>query len=392
MKMSEELMSELNGSHGKCGGGKEILEEIQGKEHTKEVKKETKEEVMKYDLNSEDDKKMLLFEKYKQLKLEKEQQYEMHKREVMSLKEDLEIARNELSLKDELIRLLRLKNEILSKEAAVLMKLSLSQSDSTPDDAWTSVADVPNEVLELMMRRYLGPSEVMAAGMTSRRMLSICRPVWQRKRAAEIEQKWSYSDYTPSAAEVNCASLLAKHGHLPSHNITLKAYFVAKSLNQNPSQAQVQCGAALATQGYITQVETLWLHDKDISLVPAEDLASLVKCVTDEIYIDNVTGDMAPVFSNAKCRRLDIYRMNLSTADTKHLLTAMVSGVKQVWPSYVVTLDMETLAQYDGKGECEEVWFGDGQTRYGDQMKVWAGNIGWQIEEEEEDSIIIKKE
>ena len=92
--MSEELMSELNGSHGKCGE-KEILEEIQGKEHTKEVKKETKEEVMKYDLKSEDGKKMLLFEKYKQLKLEKEQQYEMHKREVMSLKEDLEIARNQ---------------------------------------------------------------------------------------------------------------------------------------------------------------------------------------------------------------------------------------------------------------------------------------------------------
>ena len=61
----------------------------------------------------------------------------------------------------------------------------------------------------------------------------------------------------------------------------------------------------------------------------------------------------------------------------------MVTGVQEV----VLlggdgTLDMDTLAQYDGKGECGEVglWW-DTRERYRDQLKAWASNIGWHIED-----------
>ena len=71
----------------------------------------------------------------------------------------------------------------------------------------------------------------------------------------------------------------------------------------------------------------------------------------------------------------------------------MVTRVKKVrlvqvgtWLEEGVTLDMDTLAQYDGKGECEEVVLStllgfDTRERYGSQVKAWASNIGWQIKD-----------
>ena len=52
---------------------------------------------------------------------------------------------------------------------------------------------------------------------------------------------------------------------------------------------------------------------------------------------------------------MDIIDTNLSTADTESLLAVMVSGVEEVRLGMNVTLDMEMLAQYDGKGECRRV-------------------------------------
>ena len=59
----------------------------------------------------------------------------------------------------------------------------------------------------------------------------------------------------------------------------------------------------------------------------------------------------------------------------------MVTRVEWVRLDGGVTLDMDTLAQYDGKGKCEEVRFwSDTTERYRGQLKVWADNMGWQIE------------
>ena len=57
------------------------------------------------------------------------------------------------------------------------------------------------------------------------------------------------------------------------------------------------------------------------------------------------------MFSSVQCRRITIFNTSLSTADTQQLVAAMVTRVQEV----VLlggdgTLDMETLAQYDGKG------------------------------------------
>ena len=113
--------------------------------------------------------------------------------------------------------------------------------------------------------------------------------------------------------------------------------------------------------------------------MPAGDMARLVKCVSDSATITNVNGDLAPVLSNAQCRDLGIGSMNLSATDTKCLVDAMVRGVREVWLDDV-SLDMETLAQYDGKGKCESVpLWDDTRERYGARVDSWAGEMGWDV-------------
>ena len=181
-------------------------------------------------------------------------------------------------------------------------------------------------------------------------------------------------------------------GYLSPEIVADKASQVAKDLGRGPSLSQVQCGASLATLGHITQVKVLCLRDLDISLLSASDLSSLVKCSSFWVEIERVTGDLAPVLSSLQCRMLYIFNTSLTTADTQQLVAAMDTRVKEVTLESGITLDIETLAQYNGMGECEKVIFrGESSMRYKNQAKVWAGNMGWRIEEANTGDIFIKK-
>ena len=134
-------------------------------------------------------------------------------------------------------------------------------------------------------------------------------------------------------------------GHHSHEIMTSKAAQVAKYLNFNPLLRgsflpQLRCAAALATHGYITEVKQLLLCDLDISLVPAEDMANLVKCVSDRVHMNYVSGDLSPVLNNIKCRELEIGNRRLSTADTQHLVNAM-EEVKVTYLHGRLSLDME---------------------------------------------------
>ena len=101
---------------------------------------------------------------------------------------------------------------------------------------------------------------------------------------------------------------------------------------------------------------------------------------------------------------MDIIDTNLSTADTESLLAVMVSGVEEVRLGMDVTLDMEMLAQYDGKGECVKrlllrgsvtlhlptLMNYDGRGKcdtsrntFLHQMMAWAEGVGWDTRDEE---------
>ena len=85
--------------------------------------------------------------------------------------------------------------------------------------------------------------------------------------------------------------------------------------------------------------------------------------------------------------------MELSSADTRQLEAAMVTGVRMVRLGEDLGLDMETLAQYDGRGECGELWVkgDDTMRRFGDQVMEWAGRMGWRVERDDFYSIQIRR-
>ena len=75
--------------------------------------------------------------------------------------------------------------------------------------------------------------------------------------------------------------------------------------------------------------------------------------------------------------------MDLSTTDTSLLVSSMINGAKIVqfldkWGE--VTLDMEALQQYDGRGKCKQVEFhGNAARIYRAQIKAWSKKIDWHI-------------
>ena len=171
-----------------------------------------------------------------------------------------------------------------------------------------------------------------------------------------------------------------KSRHLPPEFVTRMGAMIRKSWQVGipPTPSQLSCAAVLASHGHLTRVEKLTLKNMDISSVEPGDLRTLVKCVTEEVSVDNVTGDLSPVLHSGRCRALRLYNITLTSAETQNLAVAMVSGVKEVRLGKNVTLGMETLTQYNGQGECEEVeLFDNTKEMYLDQVKVWARGMDW---------------
>ena len=286
-----------------------------------------------------------------------------------------------------------------------------------------SIDALPNDVLEYIMKmKLLDSGDVMSSGQTCVRWHNVCRRVWQKRKAKELSDawanrdhipsaeelatvellvdhkhltsqiiprkvaslthSWNREDYFPSASEVAFAALLASNGHLHQEILDIKASKIIGILNDDDvdstSLALVACAAALATHEYITEVDSLCLDDLDLDSVSAADLVNLVKCVRHNISIYGVRGNLCSVLENVECKTLVIADLNLSTADTQNLLTAMVSCVESVQLLGDVVLDLDTLSQYDGKGACEEVeLFDDTDMRHRDRVKMWMEKIDW---------------
>ena len=271
--------------------------------------------------------------------------------------------------------------------------------------------------------KFLTAEDVMALGQTSVKWRDTCEPVlgkktkvmsvaWSRDdyiptaeevaiverllannllpsqiitgKVAAVSEVWSRNNYFPTEAEVDFVALLASNGHFPQQIIAAKAAeLLGNGYTFNSSLPQLATAAALATHGYITHVGNLGLCNLDLDSVSAGNLANLVQCVHGDVWISGVRGDLSPVLGTAKCFRLVMCDIDLSTADTQGLLAAMVSGVLVVTLRRGVTLDTETLSQYDGKGKCGRVmvcW--DTVRRYRGQLKSWAKRIGWKLMED----------
>ena len=145
---------------------------------------------------------------------------------------------------------------------------------------------------------------------------------------------------------------------------------------------EIMCGASLAHQGLLSAVEGIDLQD-DLSPVPAQHLASLVSCVPGHLSIENVIGcDMVTILTSLKCERLRITRQSLGREETKALVQAMESGVEDVWLNEEVTLDIDALTEYSGRGVCGNMCLSydtDTAARYRQVLATWASSRNWNI-------------
>ena len=221
-----------------------------------------------------------------------------------------------------------------------------------------NIDSLPNEqIFQILQHPDLCRSDLEAAGKTCQRWSVICDDIMKKKgeEAAEISDSW-----------VNTFRLWRDETY-PDNSCKLVVEYI-------PPMSQVASAAALARQGFLTSVRSLALVNLDITCVPAEDMAKLVECVTESVYIENLRGDVTSVFSNINCVVLAIDKMSLSPVDTQALVSAMDTRVDEVHLYKDVTLDLETLTQYDGTGNCGFLRTENG---FGDVYKVieWVGKM-----------------
>ena len=106
---------------------------------------------------------------------------------------------------------------------------------------------------------------------------------------------------------------------------------------------ELMCGASLAHHGLLDSMDDLRLCHVDLSPVPAQQLSSLASCVTRRLNIRNVSGrGLVSLLRSLKCEYLFISRQSLGRKETRALVRAMESGVKDMTLGGKVTLDRET--------------------------------------------------
>ena len=204
----------------------------------------------------------------------------------------------------------------------------------------TNIDRLPNEILkQILQYPDLCRSDIEAAGKTCQRWFNICEEILKEKtdEAAEISDSWKNTfrrdKYDNRFRDQDSRKFVIEY---------------------RPPLSQVISAASLARQGFLTSVRSLALVDVDITGVPTEDMAKLLECVTESVYIENLRGDVTLVFSNINCVVLVIDKIALSSSDTQALVGAMDTRAEEVCLYEGVTLDWGTLTQYkyDGTGKC----------------------------------------
>ena len=144
----------------------------------------------------------------------------------------------------------------------------------------------------------------------------------------------------------------------------------------------------LAYHELLSSVKWWVLENIDLTSVPSKHLAALASCVTTNIYINNVRPNPICLLDSVKCNKVTIINQSLNSEETQALVRAMESRVMRVLLSINVSVDIETLTQYNGQGRCAYVHCTyDTADRYREEMKRWGERmIMWTVGESLDES------
>ena len=183
---------------------------------------------------------------------------------------------------------------------------------------------------------------------------------------------------------------------------------------KKPTVSELKAVAMLASGGYLTSVRHLEFVYKNITDIPPDQLKKLASIVTYHVGIDNLTPicKLGSILASVKCTELSLMNMGMSEADTQALVTAMRDRVEEVELWGGVTLDIEELTKYDGRGRCRKLRvYGfersvlmlrrggvglakvvDTRRRYKKMFRLWAEDAGWYVRQDDRDCFVIGKE
>ena len=150
-------------------------------------------------------------------------------------------------------------------------------------------------------------------------------------------------------------------------------------LDNWPTVSEVRTAALLASEGYLTSQKRMKIGYMDITDIPRDQMEKLTSIVTEKVYINNITptSRLGSILAGVQCSELWLSSMDLSEENTRALVTAMRDRVDRVTIGYI-TLDMEELMKYDGRGRCRELWVkGDDTPRIEDRWRRWPSDAGW---------------
>ena len=161
---------------------------------------------------------------------------------------------------------------------------------------------------------------------------------------------------------------------------------------------ELRCAASLAHHGLLGSVDRLRLCN-DLSQVPAQHLASLASCVTGYLSflsIKNGSGGqhIISLLASLKCEVLIIKKQSLGREETRALVQAMETNVKDVVLELDngVTLDIGALTEYSGQGACRKVGlWNDIGDRYREDLRTWARSRNWKVAVDNDRMLFVKK-
>ena len=146
--------------------------------------------------------------------------------------------------------------------------------------------------------------------------------------------------------------------------------------------SMVRLAAQLSWEGHLPSVKKMWLKNIDLSDIHEDRLGKLASKVTNYVDIDNITPAslLDIILESVRCTELRLAHMRLTEPQTRALVTALTERLKNVELTGV-TLDIQTLCQYNGRGRCRElvVRNGDPWRRFKEKLQWWAAEVGWAV-------------
>ena len=160
-----------------------------------------------------------------------------------------------------------------------------------------------------------------------------------------------------------------------------------------PSEAEMKRAALLAWEDHLTSVENMTIENISITDIPRDHMEKLASIVTGIVKIDNMThaDQLGGILASVKCTDLWLWRMELSEAETRALVTAMRDRVQEVELRSRATLDIEELTQYDGQGRCSKLGVWRGRERYGARLREWTADKGWTVTDDDEYELVMER-